>query len=364
MRSFLTIAVAAITALLSIAGCAKIADPLPPEILIPKAAVDLTAEQRADHAVLKVSFPKLNTNGTAVTTLRRVEIYRLAEDASGASTVKQIPESQFHSKADPILSIPADRLSDYRHQDLLVIEDRFSSLKQSEIYTRAFRYAVLFVNDKDQAAGFSNQAVISPVAIPLPPARLAAEVAETSLDITWSAPSENMDGSAPARIRGYNIYRSEEPNAVPDKPVNPLPLQKPEFKDVKFQFDRTYYYWVRALGGFQKSPVESFPSDVLAVTPRDTFPPLPVVNFNVLLENGAALLLWNPSPSPDVAEYRIARKEKRMEEWKQLPGKLNATVHSYRDQDIVSGIEYQYNIIAVDKHGNKSKTVRAETTTP
>ena len=65
------VALAAVAMLLSVAGCAKIADPLPPEILVPKAAVDLTAQQRADHVVLTVSAPKWNTNGTAITTLQR-----------------------------------------------------------------------------------------------------------------------------------------------------------------------------------------------------------------------------------------------------------------------------------------------------
>jgi hypothetical protein len=356
------IAVAALVMLLSVAGCAKIADPLPPEILVPIAAVDLTAQQRADFVVLRVSFPKLNTNGTAVTTLQRMEVYRLSEDDSGENTRKQIPENRFQREADLILSIPDNRLSEYRHQDLLVIEDRFSGLKQSMIYTRAFRYAVLFVNDKNLAAGFSNQAVVLPVAIPLAPKQIAAQVTENSLNVTWAAPSENVDGSSPARILGYNIYRSEKPDAAATTPVNSSPLQKPEFRDTHFQFDRTYYYRVSVLGGSGKPPVESLLSDALEVAPKDTFPPLPVENFNVIFDNGTALLLWNPSPSTDVAGYRISRKENGKDDWKQIPGGLITTVHSYRDRDIIPGGEYEYSIIAVDSHGNKSTAVRAETT--
>ncbi|MBN2319700.1 MAG: fibronectin type III domain-containing protein [Acidobacteria bacterium] len=361
---FPTIAMGAIAVLLSIPGCAKIAAPLPPEILIPKAAVDLTAEQRADYVVLRVSVPKRNTNGTEVTTLQRVEIHRLAEDASGESIRKQIPENQFQRKADAILSIPVQRLSEFQHQDFLVIEDRFSSLKQSMKYARAFRYAVLFVNDKNQAAGFSNQAVVSPVAIPLPPETITVKVTEDSIHITWPASSENMDGSKPARILGYNIYRSEKSEAVPTKPVNPGPLRKPEFKDVNFQFDRTYYYRVSVLGGVEEPSIESSLSDTLEVTPRDTFPPLPVENFNVIFESDSALLLWNPSPSPDVLGYRVSKKEKGKDGWKQITGELITTAHSYRDKDIIPGGEYEYSIIGVDSHGNKSTAVRAEAAAP
>ena len=351
----------AITLFLSFTGCAKIADPLPPEILIPMAAVDLTAQQHADYVLLKVSLPKWNTNGTPVTTLQRVEVYRLTEDSSGASSRRQIPENQFLQKADPILSIPEKRLPEYRLQDLLVIEDRLSGLKQSVVYTRAFRYAVLFVNNKNQAAGFSNQAVVELVVVPLPPKKIAARITETSLDITWAPPSENRDGSKPARISGYNIYRTEEPEKFPTIPVNTKPLQNPEFKDVHFHFDGTYHYRVSVLGGLGEVLVESSLSDTLTVTPRDIFSPKPVENFNVIFEGETALLLWNPSPSPDVDGYRIHRRSSMDTEGKLLQEDLIAA-YSFRDKSILPGREYEYSIVAVDSHGNESTAVAVKAT--
>jgi len=345
--------------ILSATGCAKIADPLPPEILIPMAAADLTAQQHADYVLLKVSLPKWNTNGTPVTTLQRVEVYRLAEDSSGASSRGQVPENQFPRKAGPILTIPEERLPEYRFQDLLVIEDRLSGLKRSEVYTRAFRYAVLFVNNKNQASGFSNQAVVEPVAIPLPPKKIVAGIAETSLDITWEPPSENSDGSKPARISGYNIYRSEDPENFPTIPVNTKPLPNAEFKDVHFHFDRTYHYRVSVLGGLDEALVESSFSDSLAVTPRDIFPPKPVENFNVISEGDTILLLWNPSPSPDVAGYRIHRRSSMDTEGKLLREEL-IPAYSFRDRNILPGSAYRYAITAVDTHGNESDAVTAE----
>jgi len=345
----------AVTLLLSFAGCAKIADPLPPEILIPMAAVDLTAQQRADHVVLRVSAPKWNTNGTAVTTLQRVDVYRLAESTQGENGKRQIPESRFRID-DMIISIPVERLNEYRNRDFLVIEDRLSGLGRSALYTRAFRYAVLFVNNKNQAAGFSNQAVVSPVAIPLPPQRISATVNQTALDIAWEAPSENSDGSMPARISGYNIYRSEDPGEIPATPVNTGPLQKPEFKDVHFDFDRTYYYRVSVLGHAGESWIESDLSDALAVTPRDSFQPLPVDNFTVIAESEAILLVWNPSPSSDVAGYRISRSDAGAAQWKPLQENL-IRENRFRDKSILPGREYEYSIVAVDAYGNESKAV-------
>ncbi|MBN2243544.1 MAG: fibronectin type III domain-containing protein [Acidobacteria bacterium] len=354
---------AAAAVFVSVVGCAKIADPLPPEILIPKAAVDLRAEQRADYALLEVSLPVLNTNGTAVTTLRRVDVYRLSENAPSKSVPEQIPENQFRQKAERILSIREEKLSNYIRRNSLFIEDRFSK-RASPIYDRVFRYAVLFVNDKNQASGFSNQAVVAPVAIPLPPEKITVEVTETSLNLSWTVPAENTDGTKPARISGYNVYRSEKSEAPPATPVNALPLEKPEFKDVRFQFDRTYFYRVSVLGGPRERLIESRLSDALAITPRDTFPPLPAENFTVIFETDGALLLWNPSPSNDVAGYRLSKRENEAGGWKPLPGGLIAGVYSHRDESIEDGMDCQYAIIAVDAHGNESAPVRAETAIP
>jgi hypothetical protein len=351
-----------IAVFLSFFGCAKIGDPQPPEIRVPKAAVDLTALQRMDHVELRVSAPRQNTNGTAVTTLQRVDVYRLAENASGIKQTNPLPADRFMREADLILSIPEARLSDYRLQNFLVIEDGFSNLEQTLTDTHAFRYAVIFVNDKNQAAGFSNQAVIVPVAIPLPPAGMTAEVTEASINLKWEAPSENMDGSKPARISGYNIYRSTDPESPPSPPVNPDPLQKPEFKDIQFNFDTTYYYRVSVVTGSGNASAESLRSKDLEVTPRDIFPPLPAGDFTAVFGNDIVILLWKQSPSPDVAGYRISRQEEGTAKGQPLEETL-ITDLSYRDISIRTGRKYAYTLIAVDAYGNESSAVGTETTT-
>jgi hypothetical protein len=349
--------------LLMSAGCAKIADPIPPVLLVPKAAVDLTVRQRADAVILRVSAPRENTNGSPVATLKRVEVYRLSDDASPSSDSGQIPTDQFQQRADPILSIPETRLSDFGNKDFLTFEDSFPNMEPSFRYEHAFRYAVLFVNNKNQAAGFSNQAVIAPAAIPLPPPGLEAEVRQDAILLRWAVPTENMDGSKPPRIYGYNIYRASEPGVSTPLPMNPTPLQKTEFKDVHFQFDKTYYYRVSVVGIFGDPSAESALSKALAVTARDVFPPQPVGNFNAVADNGSVILLWKPSPSADVSGYRISRKEKETGTSRILQKDL-IVAYSYRDAEVLPGGTYVYTITALDAHGNESSGATAEIAVP
>src|SRR5512145_2900126 len=98
---------AAVACLMLTSGCAKIGEPQPPEVLIPKAAVDLTAHQLADTIILQVARPVQNTDGSAATTLASVDVYRLEEEANASAMPQPLPANEFGKRAAPILSIPS-----------------------------------------------------------------------------------------------------------------------------------------------------------------------------------------------------------------------------------------------------------------
>jgi fibronectin type 3 domain-containing protein len=226
------------------------------------------------------------------------------------------------------------------------------------IYSSSFRYAVLFANNRNKAAGLSNQVLIKPLPIPLPPSGLSAEITEGSINLKWALPSENMDGSKPARIAGYNIYKAEEPRMLPAAPINSDPVQNPAYEDHSFQFDKTYYYAVSIVGNIANPRAESQLSEVLSAVSRDVFPPAPPKNFTALPDGGSILLLWAPSVSPDVAGYRIYRIEEGTKTEQLLQNELIITL-SYRDNHVNSDKRCQYRILAVDTHGNESTPVLA-----
>ncbi len=158
------------------AGCAKVGEPQPPEIHIPKPAADLTAHQVSDAIVLTFTKPVLNTDGSSATTLARVEVFRLLEDLQPGPHAKSAAGRTVRSErgAHPVHCVA--QFSRFSAGGILCCRDTPELPDTSSIYSHAFRYAVLFINKKNQAAGFSNQAFIAPVAIPLPPAGISASV--------------------------------------------------------------------------------------------------------------------------------------------------------------------------------------------
>ncbi len=344
-------------AVLCSAGCAKIGEPKPPEVRIPKAAADLAARQLSDFVVLAFSKPDRNTNGSEATTLRRVDIFRLSEAAAGKDA-GALPYEQFAKRALRVVSIPSSKFSEYLNDRTFVVQDR-SFPDKSEFYSHRFRYAVLFVNNKNQSAGFSNQVLITPVPIPLAPTGLSEKGSRNSITLRWTAPSENMDGSKPPRIAGYNVYRSEESTKALPALINKDPVRNPEFEDLNFRFDTTYHYSVSTVGSLGSPKAESLPSEESPFPSRNVFPPDPPENFNAILQGNVAFLYWEPSSSTDVAGYRIYRLEKGTAIRRVVQTELIREL-SFRDNQIEPGKEYQYEIQAVDTHGNESASVKTE----
>lgn len=337
------------------AGCAKVGDPQPPEIRIPAPASDLAARQLSDFVVLTVSKPERNVDGSSGDALRRIDVLRRPEPEA-ASPAQAMPEDQFLRTATRILSIPATSFSEHLQDDVFVIEDR---LLPENTSAGTFRYGVLFVNHRNQSAGLSNQAVIRRIPIPRAPDNLKADVTQDAVVLTWSAPSENIDGSTPPRITGYNIYKAEDAAQFPARPLNPEPVQGNKFEDRDFRFGATYRYAVSIVASTRNPAAETLPSEAVTVVARDVFPPEPPGDFNALLQGNAVVLLWTPSPSKDVAGYRVYRIQKGTAERRPVAAELIAVL-SYRDTEIEPGKEYSYQITAVDRHGNEGPAVMAE----
>ncbi len=337
--------------LLAAAGCAKVGEPHPPVLLIPKAATDLTARQYGDRIVLTVHMPVQNTNGMPVTTLKLVEVFRIT--AARGQLLAPLPEDEFMKRGEKVIEVGENGFSTYVHDNVFVFRDTLPPGEQSAVYRSSFDYAVRFVNRKGQAAGLSNQTVISPVAIPPAPVGLIAKVTQEFIALSWDPPAQNMDGSVPPHIAGYDVYRSEDPQRFPPAPLNAEPLQKPEYEDRTFQFDKTYYYSVSVVGSRQNPYAESAASAPVEVAARDVFPPEPPQNLNAVVENGAVILLWVAPPDPDVAGYRIYRRvEGETEKTLLQPALVNAL--SFRDDKVQTGKKYEYQVTAVDTHGNES----------
>ncbi len=347
--------------LVMLVACAKTGDPQPPLVLTPKPAADLAAREYGDQVVLTLSMPTENTNGTPVTTLKRIELFRRA-DKERANSAPLTTEA-FIDGAGRIQSVESDEIPNYLHGKTLVFRDELVQPDRSQIYREAFRYSVVFVNKKGQSAGFSNQAFIAPVPIPPPPTGLSAEVFQDFVRLRWTAPQSNTDGSTPPRIAGYNVYRGEDPKKFLPAPLNDQPLQITEYEDRTFQFDQTYYYAVSVVGSRENPFAESTASVPIELKTRDTFPPDAPPRLELVLENGVVILLWMAPAAKDVQGYRIYRSQTGEAGRRLLRQELFTTL-SYRDADVVKGKKLTYYVTAVDTHGNEGPAAEAAIEVP
>ena len=99
--------------------------------------------------------------------------------------------------------------------------------------------------------------------------------------------------------------------------------------------------------------------DTVTEAVRNISPPVPPANFTAVAENDRITLFWTPSPSADVAGYRIFRKNRTddlAESRRPLHGELITGI-SYRDESVKPGVDYIYEIQAVDRHGCASEIV-------
>ncbi len=334
--------------LLGLGACAKTGEPQPPQVLVPKPATDLVARQFSDRVLLSVSMPTQNTNGTRVTTLGRVEVFRMTV---GRGNPGIVPETALLAQAAEISSVSAANLARYLRGDTLSFWDSSTS-DPLEFYKEAFVYAVRFVNMRNQTAGLGNQVFVAPVPIPDAPGDLTDKYTADTILLSWKPPGKNADGSTPARIVGYNVYRSEDPKSFPTGPLNAEPLLSPEFADRNFEFDKTFYYAVSVVGSRANPYAESLPSNPLPVPTPDIFPPGKPKNLDAVVQGGAVTLMWEAPDDKDLAGYRVYRKEDESGARILLQAELIVTL-SLRDDQVRPGKKYEYSVTAVDTHKNE-----------
>jgi hypothetical protein len=335
-------------------GCAKTGDPQPPRLRVPKPPADLQVRQYSDKAMLTVSMPVSNTDGSPFTNPGAVEVFRLTEQRTDSP--RQWSDEEFLARAELLLRIP-DKLDGYARNGTLVFQDDLAAGDRSLL----FYYAVRFVNKRNETAGLSNQAYLAPIAVPAAPAELRLTPAQDMVRLSWTPPAENVDGSRPPAIAGYSVYRTEESQPLPEVPLNKEPLQAPEFEDRNFQFDKTYHYAVSVVASIDNPYAESARSKPVTIVTRDTFPPGKPVQLDAVVESGVVILLWAAPAETDVSGYKIYRQEVGAGDRVVLQSGLITTL-SYRDETIQSGKSYEYDVAAVDGNTNEGPPAKIRVT--
>ena len=163
-----------------------------------------------------------------------------------------------------------------------------------------------------------------------------------------------LDGTRPAKIAGYAVYRREAADEeYEDRPLG-VALGATTYVDATVVPDAAYVYTVRA------APVAELPlilgpaADEVPVSTRDVFPPPAPEGVLVLLEAGGARLVWNPSLSGDLAAYRVYRRDK--DAWKRIAEGLKDPSTSTREAGRRPRRPADaYAVTAVDKSGTRAR---------
>jgi hypothetical protein len=337
------------------AACGKRRPPLPPIENVPQRTELLSGVQRGNQVILSWPAPRRNAPEGSVQSIRRIDIYRVAE-----STDDPLPltEEEFASRATLIGSVPYTSIErateDLTYQDTLTLNEPVR-----------LRYALRYVNATGQRASFSNFLLIEPATrVSQPPTLLAVtNESENAVRVRWQMPPANVDNSTPVNLLGYNIYRTDRSqNETAQTPLNSEVLTGSEFNDQTFKFGEEYVYLVRAVSlGTGGAQVESLNSNALGIAPRDIFAPSAPKDISIAPgPTGAArrLSLFYPAnPERDVAGYNIYRSTDANAP-KDTWTKLNRTLlerTTYQDEAVESGVKYFYYLTAVDTAGNTSQ---------
>lgn len=348
-RIFSLIAIAfTFSALLITLNCGKRKPPLPPIEKISQ-RVEISGVQRGNRVIISWTMPARNTSDTNILNISRADIYRLAEPMNASLTLS---EEEFAASSNLIATVPISA-SDFGLKKLFYTDELQFSGQPARL-----RYAIRFVNAQGQKAAFSNFLVIEPAPkIADSPKSLNARVSEESINLNWSSPGANVDGTVPVNLLGYNIYRTSKTNELL-KLLNSSPLTKTEYFDKSFEFGNEYSYFVRAVSlGSNGEPVESLDSNTVSVLAKDIFAPSPPTAITIAAAPNNLSIFFAVNPEKDIAGYRIYRSTEPnlpKTEWRLLTSEILKT-NTFQDKSVESGMTYYYYITSTDTAGNVSQ---------
>ena len=336
-----------------LSGCGKRRPPLPPIERVQQRTELLSGAQQGNEVVLSWPAPQRNAPDSSVQSIRRIDIYRLAEKPGSPLA---LTEDEFAARSTLVGSVTYEQIQ--TAGDTLTYRDALELAGQP---TR-LRYALRYVNASGQRAAFSNFLTIEPAARIAQAPTLASDskLTEDAITITWQPPAANIDGSTPVNLLGYNVYRMDETQSEPNQvPINSALVSGTEYADKNFQFGNTYRYIIRSVSlGTAGGQVESLNSNSISVAARDTFPPAQPERPSIAPDPsfGRLAIFFAPNREPDLAGYNLYRSTDPnlpKSQWTRLNQSL-LTRTTYQDERVESGKTYYYYLTAVDQAGNVS----------
>ena len=306
---------------------------------------------------LRFRAPQLATDGRRLTKPIEVEIFRQIAALGQPVTRTFVP-------GKPWVDIKPDALPHFKRGQEIIYDDRLSPQQFSASVDDFFSFAVITLTrgfrGRPRESDLSNLARSEILNVSQPVERLRVVQKRKGLELQWPPPASGLSGKPLPLLAAYRIYRSQEQHAPP--PAAEATTKEPFYLDRKFEFNRTYYYRVRAIFTQDGYNAETDDSNVAAVTPRDIFPPSPPAGLEAVYTGREVELIWNSAPEPNVAGYNVYREGPQRPPTRLNKGLLRTPV--FADRSAAPGARYIYWVTAVDAAGNESSPstrVTAET---
>lgn len=339
------------------AGCGRKIAPEAPLLVVPARPEPLKVTQEGSDVVLRFPFPAKTVQGAPLTNLTKVSVFREVVPAPAGARAPEPPretvererqEKLFRQRAEAIREMSRAELDDVTVGSEIVVRDSMMPLFLEKRLGRvSLRYGVTATRDRKRVSPLSPLVSIVPRVPPSVPRGLAATVEEGRVCLEWLPPSEMLDGTAPATVAGYAVYRRDPAEAAYDEPVG-IAVRSP-FVDEAVPTGKRFVYTVRGVPTADLPPVLGPAADEVVADTRDVFPPRAPEGLLALSEETGNRLVWNPVLARDLAGYRVYARDGGGE-WRLLADGL--TDPSFYDSAAPRG--RRYGVTAVDAAGNES----------
>jgi hypothetical protein len=340
---------------MGLAGCGTPGAPQPPSLHLPEPVLDLSAVRTGDQVALTWTMPKRTTD--RVTLKGDVTADLCWRIADGAACTPAGEKSFAPGTAASFVGTLPDALAAGE--------------------PRPVSFFVNLKNRLGKTAGLSNPAVILAGQSPAPVTGLQAEVRKQGVVLRWNA----ADPKTAIRLK-RTVLDAPEPKPKPG-PLAPPPESASldllvehdggQAIDKSIVFGRSYEYRAQRIARISSEgktlELLGEISAPIRVAAQDVFPPTVPVSLAAVATgasngNPASVdLSWQPDAEPDVAGYRVYRREGA--EWRRISGEQLVVGPAFHDTDVQAGHTYVYAVTAVDTRGNESqRSAEASDTVP
>ncbi len=326
---------------------------LEPESL-PLKIKDLTVNQIGLDMNFKFSLPELLSDNKV---LDRNSISKIIVYHSNTN----IPEENFRKKGSVLLRTKKSKKFNLTESGKSVVKIPF---KLKDLNKKEHFFGIIYYVGSKR----SPMSVIKSISTAIPYKtinKVDIEQERKIIILKWKKPEYDLSKSKVSQIAGFYIYRKiekeniEDPNAIekeinkndPDfVKVNSELITNEYYEDKDISINGKYFYRVATV---YNKKVESFPSRIVSIELKDTYPPDVPENLFVFKGAGFMLLNWEGVNDNDLDHYVVYKKKTNKGQFKKIAD--NVTKLRYKDNSVKNGILYFYYVVSVDKKGNESE---------